>query len=72
MDGVVDRIEDGIVTIEINNNYFNLDLRIFPKLIKEGDLISYKDGKFVILSDETATKEKEIRSLFDSLLEKND
>ena len=36
---IVDRIEDGVVTLEINNNYFNIPLEKISKQIKEGDII---------------------------------
>lgn len=71
MKGIVDRIENNIVVVEVNEDYFNLDLEKFPKEIKEGDLVEYKGDKFIILIDETVNREKEIRSLFDSLLEKD-
>lgn len=69
--GIVDRIESNIVVLEVNEDYFNLDLGKFPKEIKEGDLVEYIDNKFIILIDETVNREKKIRSLFDSLLEKD-
>ena len=72
MKAIVDRIEDGIITLEINNNYFNCSVQKFPKGIKEGDLIDYKDGKIVILVEETKGRTEKIRNLFDSLLEKNE
>lgn len=71
MKGIVDRIENNIVVLEVNDDYFNLDLEKFPKEIKEGDLVEYVDSKFIILIDETVNREKQIRSLFDSLFEKN-
>lgn len=71
MKGIVDRIEKDIVVLEVNEDYFNLNLEKFPEMIKEGDLVEYRDGKFIILIDETVNREKEIRSLFDSLLEKD-
>ena len=69
--GIIDRIENNIVVLEVNQDYFNLDLNKFPKEIKEGDLVEYKDDKFIILIDETINREKKIRSLFDSLLEED-
>lgn len=71
MKGIVDRIENSIVVLEVNDDYFNLGLERFPKEIKEGDLVEYKDSKFIILVDETINRKKEIRSLFDSLFEKD-
>ena len=71
MKGIVDRIENNIVVLEVDEDYHNLDLDKFPDEIKEGDLVEYKDEKFIILLDETVNREKEIRSLFDSLLEED-
>lgn len=71
MKGIVDRIENNIVVLEVKEDYFNLDLKQFPSEIKEGDLVEYKDDKFNILIEETVNREKKIRSLFDSLLEED-
>ena len=71
MKGIVDRIENNIVVLEVSEDYFNLDLDIFPDKIKEGDLVEYKDNKFVILLEETVNREEEIKSLFDSLIEED-
>lgn len=72
MRAIVDRIEDGVVTLEINTNYFNIHLERFSKQIREGDLIEYKNGEFLILEEETKDRAKKITNLFNSLLEKND
>ena len=72
MKGIVDRIENKIVVVEINNGYFNFDLEKFPKEIQEGDVVEYKDEFFNILVEEGSMREKKIRTLFDSLLEKED
>lgn len=72
MRAIVDRIEDGVVTLEINNNYFNIPLEKISKQIKEGDIIGYKNGEFLILEEETKDRAEKIQSLFNSLLEKND
>lgn len=71
MKGIVDRIENDIIVLEVNQDYFNLNLEMFPKEIKEGDLVEYRDNRFIILIDETRNREKQIKSLFDSLLEDN-
>ena len=71
MKGIVDRIENNIVVLEVSEDYFNLDLDIFPDKIKEGDLVEYKDNKFVILLEETVNRKEEIKSLFDSLIEED-
>lgn len=72
MKGIVDRIEDGIITLEINNNYFNFSVENFPKEIREGDLIEYNGDKILILEEETKARSEKITNLFNSLLEKND
>lgn len=71
MKGIVDRIENNIVVLEVGEEYLNLDLDKFPEDIKEGDLVEYEDDKYIILIDETVNREKKIRSLFDSLLEED-
>ena len=71
MKGIIDRIENNIVVLEVNEDYFNLDLDKFPDEIKEGDLVEYKDDRFIILLEETVNREKDIRSLFDSLIEED-
>lgn len=72
MKGIVDRIENRVVIVEIEDEYIDFDLGEFPREIKEGDIVEYRDGIFSILVDETLIREKKIRTLFDSLLEKDD
>ncbi len=72
MKGIVDRIEKDVVVIEIEKEIFNFNIDIFPEDIKEGDLVEYEGDKFIILEDETKKREKEIRDLFHSLIEKDD
>ena len=71
MKGIVDRIENNIVVVEINNGYFNFEKSKFPKEVKEGDIVEYKNQKFNILVEEGLIREKQIRTLFDSLLEED-
>lgn len=71
MKGIVDRIEKNIVVLEVDEDYINLDLDEFPEEIKEGDLVEYKDGRYIILIEETIDREKEIKLLFDSLFEED-
>ena len=68
MKGIVDKIEDDIVVLEINNGLFNLNKKYFPKDIKEGDIVSYDNDKFKILEDETKNRENQIKDLFNSLI----
>lgn len=72
MKGIVDRIENNFVIVEIDDKYINFDLKDFPSEIKEGDLVKFENGLFTILVDETLNRKREIRKLFDSLLEKDD
>jgi hypothetical protein len=72
MKGIVDRIEKDVVVIEIEKEIFNFNIDLFPEGIKEGDLVEYEGDKFTILEDETKKREKEIRDLFHSLIEKDD
>ncbi len=71
MEGIVDRIENNIVIVEIKEKYIDFDLHKFPKEIKEGDIVKCNGEKFEILVEKTKTREKKIKLLFESLLEED-
>lgn len=71
MKGIVDRIENGIVVVEVGEEYKTYDLNIFPKELKEGDIVSITDGEVEILVEETQTRSEYISNLFEELLNKN-
>lgn len=69
--GIVDRIENGIVVLELDGDILNLKRDLFPDNLKEGDVVQYKDGQFVIMIEETDQRKKSIDDLFNSLLKED-
>ncbi|GAA0745558.1 DUF3006 domain-containing protein [Clostridium oceanicum] len=66
MKGIVDRIEGNIVVLELENKtMLNINIRKFPKELKEGDYV-YKDkisGKMKIDKEMTKKISEEIKKL---------
>lgn len=57
----VDRIEEGIAVCEDGGgNRVNIPLSFLPENVKEGDLLGVENGNFIVLSDETEKRRKEI------------
>lgn len=67
----VDRIEESVVICEDENEEIvRFKLSALPEGIKEGDLFSFTDGVAVILTDETASRKKELFDLQKSIFTK--
>ncbi len=72
MKGIVDRIDNGILILEINKEYLELNVNLFPENIKEGDIV-IKDGKrYEILEAETRKRKKEMDNLLESLFKESE
>ena len=65
----VDRIENDYVVLEDRNNLDMIDVKIteFNYAVSEGDIILYKDGKYIKDEEETNRIKSNIRSRFDKL-----
>lgn len=50
---IVDRIENDIVVLEIENRFYELPKFVFPETIKEGDVVSF------VIDEETTSARKE-------------
>ena len=60
----VDRIEEGIAVCEDENGGgMTVSVESLPFDVKEGDIISEKDGVLELLPDETQEKKKRMASL---------
>lgn len=62
MTGIVDRIENNIVVIEINEEMYDVDISLAQDKVAEGDVvdIELKDEKIVsIKKNNTSTKSRE-------------
>lgn len=67
----VDRIEDGIVTCEDDNeNYINIELSLLHDDVKEGDIIEVCDGNFTVCKEETEERRKKMAKLQKSIFTK--
>ena len=65
----VDRIEEDIVVLENRNTkeIINVDKSILPNNLKEGTILDYINGKYIINEDYTKEIKKDIRNKFDRL-----
>ena len=71
MKGIVDRFEDDKVVVEMENNEMRVyDREYFPKDIKEGDLVIFKDNRFIIDVIGGQERRKYINNLFNDLIDK--
>ncbi|WP_077367246.1 DUF3006 domain-containing protein [Anaerosalibacter sp. Marseille-P3206] len=69
MRGVVDRIEEEYVVLEVEGEMIDIKIELMPEGIKEGDIVKLIDGNYIILSEETAKRKKSIEDLFNDLKE---
>ena len=65
----VDRIEEDIVVLEnrTTKEIINVDKNILPNNLKEGIILDYINGKYIINEDYTKEIKKDIRNKFDRL-----
>ncbi len=72
MTGIIDRIVENIVVLEVEGEMLNIERTKFPEDIKEGDIVRKDGDNFIILKGETKERKKYIDNLFKDLIkEKN-
>ncbi len=71
MKAIVDRIESDIVSIEVEGKIEERKIWEFPDKLKEGDLLIYKDGRWLIDEKGTSKRKEEMDSLLKSLFERD-
>lgn len=66
----VEKIEDNIVTLEDRNKntFFNIEKKLLPNNIKEGDILDLKDNKYIINENYTKKVKEDIRNKFNLLM----
>lgn len=70
MKGIVDRFEENLAIIELENKKFiSIPKSKLPLNIKEGDVIIIKDDEIEIDFKKTSIIKKEIEALMDDLFE---
>lgn len=57
----IDRIEGDIVVLEPEQN---VDISKFVLPVKEGDMVEYIDGKYVVNVEQTELRKQAIRQIF--------
>ncbi len=66
---VVDRIEKDIVVLEgrVNKRKKEVERKLLPKNIKDGDILSYKKQTYTLLTEETLAKTEYMKNRFKKL-----
>lgn len=66
----VEKIEGDIVTLEDRkkNMFFEVDKKVLPSNIKEGDILDLVDGEYIINESLTRETKENIRNRFNLLI----
>ena len=65
---IVDRRENGFAVCEDNEmNVVNIPLDVLPGEVKEGSVLLFEDGKYILLPDEAEERRQRILSLQDDI-----
>lgn len=57
---IVEKIEGNTVTIEDDDNHFNLHKTDIPTDVKEGDIILFLNGEYIVDKEATEERRKKI------------
>lgn len=68
----VDRFEENFAVCENleTGNFLNIPISDLPKDIKEGSIIKYENGKYILDKKLEDIKKQEVKSLVDNLFKK--
>lgn len=68
----IDRFEENIAVCENldSGEFFNIPISSLPKNIKEGSIIKYENGKYILDIKTTENKKQEVKNLVDNLFKK--
>lgn len=70
MELIIDRFEDEYAVCEDENKkILNINKSKIPKQAKEGDIIIYRDGKYILDKEKTLNRKKYIEELTKDLWE---
>lgn len=72
MKGIVDRFEGSKVVVEMEDGkkMETFDRKLFPDSLKEGDVVIFKDDRFVVDELETEKRKAYMENLFKRLTDK--
>ncbi len=68
----IDRFENGFAICENQQNgeILNIPINKLPENVKEGSIIIFRDGKYILDIESTKNKQKEIKNLVNNLFKK--
>ncbi|MED3201881.1 DUF3006 domain-containing protein [Bacillus toyonensis] len=67
--GIIDRFEEALAVIEINNITIDVPRSKLPSNVKEGDVLIIENDTYTIDKNETDKRRREIQNLMDKLFE---
>ena len=67
--GIIDRIEEDIVVVEIDGEMVAYAKERFPEKIQAGDVIEFIGDQFIVNEDETIKRKSNIDKLMEDLWE---
>ncbi|NLW02645.1 MAG: DUF3006 domain-containing protein [Clostridiaceae bacterium] len=66
----IDRFEGNFAVCEADGNkMISIERSLLPEEAREGDVLTLKDGKYIIDAAETAKRKAYIKSLMDEIIE---
>lgn len=70
--GIVDRIENDVAVIELDNKMVNIVLSKLPKDINTGDVIHFLDDNTIVIDEQETNKRRDrIKKLMNELFEES-
>ncbi|PEI86512.1 DUF3006 domain-containing protein [Bacillus toyonensis] len=67
--GIIDRFEEALAVIEINNITIDVPRSKLPSNVKEGDVLIIENDTYTIDKNGTDKRRREIQNLMDKLFE---
>ena len=68
---VLDRIEEDFADLETEEKTFvNLPLSDLPLDVKEGTVLTFSNGEYLVDKEKTSARKEKIKSLLDDIMEK--
>ncbi len=67
---IIDRFEGDIAVCETDDlKHTEIQRNLLPEGVREGDAVEERNGEYIFLRDETESRRKRLKNLFDSLTE---
>lgn len=76
MKAIIDRFEDNnLAVLELDDqpgNMLTVSINELPSNARQGDVLYYQDGTWILAEEETIQRQNDIDELFNSLLTRDD